>query len=125
MMVSTTHSYLCTFCIPASLRRQLSARGSDIYAVLNMRRRLIKLRATEDKQMAFTNTTPSTPGFLDRFSVTRFSDALTRFGTNMKVARMTSVLNQMSNEQLNEIGVKRSEISQYAEKLILCETSTK
>jgi uncharacterized protein YjiS (DUF1127 family) len=90
-----------------------------------MRRRLIKLCATEDKQMAFTNTTPSTTGFLDRFSVTRFSDALTRFGTNMKVARMTSVLNQMSNEQLNEIGVKRSEISQHAEKLIICETSTK
>ena len=75
--------------------------------------------------MAFTNTTPSTPGFLDRFSITRFSDALTRFATKMKAAHMITVLSQMSNDQLNEIDVKRSEISQYAEKLILCETSTK
>lgn len=75
--------------------------------------------------MAFTNMTPNTLGLLERFSLCRFSDALTRFGVNMKIARMTSVLSAMSNDQLNQIGVKRSEISQHAEMLIEGETSNK
>ena len=75
--------------------------------------------------MAFTNTTPNTLGLLERFSLSRFSEALTRFGVNMKIARMTSVLSAMSNDQLNQIGVKRSEISQHAEMLIEGETSNK
>jgi hypothetical protein len=100
-------------------------RGYDIYAAFNLHARLSSPRATKDKKMAFTNTAPNILGLLERFSLYRFSDALTRFGVNMKIARMTSVLSAMSNDQLNQIGVKRSEISQYAEKLILCETSTK
>jgi uncharacterized protein YjiS (DUF1127 family) len=43
---------------------------------------------------------------------------VTRGIHNMQEAQMTSVLSNMTDEQLKEIDVKRSEIAQHAEKLV-------
>jgi hypothetical protein len=46
------------------------------------------------------------------------SATLARMLKSMQVGRMTSILSEMSDAQLAEIDVKRSEIAQHADKLI-------
>lgn len=68
--------------------------------------------------MAFANTTSNTHAPLRGFSFINAYSAIVGFGTRMQVARMSSVLRAMTNEQLDQIDVKRSEIEQHAEMLI-------
>ena len=49
----------------------------------------------------------------------RFFAAFGRGVNAMQVARMNSVLHGMDNTQLNQIGITRSEIADYAEMLML------
>jgi uncharacterized protein YjiS (DUF1127 family) len=46
------------------------------------------------------------------------SATLARMHNSMQVGRMTSILLQMSDQELENIGVKRSEIPQHADKMI-------
>ena len=68
--------------------------------------------------MAFSNTNaasnPSVGGGFLRAIAGAFARGLNR----VQVAQMTSALNHLSDEQLEEIGVERQEILLHAEKLV-------
>ncbi len=51
----------------------------------------------------------------------RFSTKFERMMRNLQLARMKSVLMNMNDEQLAQIGIKRSEISRYARTLTIDE----
>ena len=70
--------------------------------------------------MAFISapTSSSVPVF-GGFSFARIRAALGRAFLRSQIARMTSVLNTMSNAQLHEIGITRGEIADYAEMIML------
>ncbi|WP_421722763.1 DUF1127 domain-containing protein [Bauldia sp.] len=46
--------------------------------------------------------------------MSRFSDLITGFSEHYKAARYSEVLNRMTDRQLADIGVSRSEIGQQA-----------
>lgn len=52
------------------------------------------------------------------FPTTGFAAGFKRFIANVQVGRMRSVLNQMSDSQLETVGITRSEIDAYAAKLV-------
>ena len=68
--------------------------------------------------MTFFNTnTVANPSSGHGF-VKTLSGAFSRAVKNIQLAQMMSVLNQLSDKQLEEIGVKRDEIAQHAEKCV-------
>ena len=67
----------------------------------------------KDKQLAFANTTSNTHAPLRGFSFINAYGVIVGFG-----ARMNSVQRAITNEQLDQFDVKRSEVEQHAEMLI-------
>jgi len=68
--------------------------------------------------MAFFSTNTASQPSPGKGLLRSISGAFTRGMKHIQVAQMTSTLNQMSDETLETIGVERSEIIQYAEKLV-------
>jgi len=91
--------------------RALYQRGNEQGAVL--------AQSQKDDDMAYVSTSTPTQSLFGGFSFARVRNAISRTITAMQVARMHSVMNQMSAEQLRQIGITRSEVADYAEMLIL------
>jgi len=68
--------------------------------------------------MAFFSTNTASQPSLGKGLLRSISGAFARGMKHVQVAQMTSTLNRMSDETLETIGVQRSEIVQYAEKLV-------
>jgi len=68
--------------------------------------------------MAFFSTNTASQPSRGKGLLRSVSGVFTRGMKHVQVAQMTSTLNQMSDETLETIGVQRSEIVQYAEKLV-------
>lgn len=69
--------------------------------------------------MAYVNTTVPAQSIFNGFSFAGIRKAFARGLRAAQVARMKAVLRDMSAEQLRGIGITRSEITDYAEMLIL------
>lgn len=74
--------------------------------------------------MAFANTTISARSIFNVASFDGIRRALGRGLHAVQVARMNTVLREMSAVQLREIGITQSEITDYADMLMLQETRT-
>lgn len=68
--------------------------------------------------MTFFSTNTVAKPSMGRGFLRKLSGAFSRGVNRVQVAQMISVLNQLSDTQLAEIGVKRNEIAQHAEKCI-------
>lgn len=73
----------------------------------------------KDRNMAFASTSDYSTSQKSGFSAAGFFSKLNGILTTLQVARMSSVLASMPDEQLRQIGITRNEIVDYAEKLIL------
>jgi uncharacterized protein YjiS (DUF1127 family) len=69
--------------------------------------------------MAYVSTSTPTTSLFGGFSFANVRRAFSRGLTRMQTARMISVLAQMSDTQLHQIGITRGEITDYAEMLII------
>ncbi|MBT8418701.1 MAG: DUF1127 domain-containing protein [Silicimonas sp.] len=81
-----------------------------------------------NSQSARSHHQPATAAAVSKFLVQLGSDLAATaksFLRAMQMARMMSSLAEMSDRQLAEIGITRSQIPQYAEKLLAQETDGK
>ena len=68
--------------------------------------------------MAFFNTNAASSPSVGGGFLRAVSDAFARGFNRVQVAQMTSALNHLSDEQLEEIGVQRDDILKHAENLV-------
>ena len=68
--------------------------------------------------MAFFNANAASKPSVDGGFIRAITGAFARGFNRVQVAQMTSALNHLSDEQLEEIGVQREDILQHAEKLV-------
>ena len=72
----------------------------------------------KDRKMAFVNETSTTNAAWNWGFLANVANAIHRGVQAMQVARMTSVLHSMTDQELTNICVARNEIAQHAETLI-------